>query len=439
MNEAPDQRHGQQGLFRSVAVQAAAGSDLGEPLRSYWRGVAWFTVLAIGLVAGLFTLATKIDYVKVHRVRAYVDSRNGLVRIAAPADGRIAQLSVKEGDRVEAGALLAVLSSDKLGGDGGNYRRALLQRLDEEKAGIEREISAAEAEARAQEAVIVRRLTGMAQERVQAQADIASAARLLQSLREQAERLGTVAAAGYATRSQLDQKRDEVNAQESRLANARSLLARIDRDTSTAQAERGVVEAKLVTTVEGRRRAAREVDRLILQSTAEAEQTVRSAQGGVVSAALISSGQSVVAGQALFTLSPADDDLIVRVLIPARSVGAAKPGVPVRIAFHAYPQERFGSFEAKLESVSATAVLPADGAGVYGAASEPMFVGVASIERELRLAGGEAISVKPGMLADALISLEQRTVLAWLLEPVLRGFNDAAGRLPVAGRSPEAR
>ena len=60
--------------------------------------------------------------------------------------------------------------------------------------------------------------------------------------------------------------------------------------------------------------------------------------------------------------------------------------------------------------------------------SEPMFVATASLPGTLRGPQGEALALKPGMLADALVPIERRTVLAWLFDPIVRGLNDSVGR-----------
>lgn len=436
MNEQTEQtRHPD--LFRSVAVEASAGSHIGEPLVAYWRGVKVFTFVAFAMVGLLFAFLCVAEYSKVHRIRAYVDSRGGLARVTSPVDGQITRIAVTDGARVEPGAVLAVLTSDKLNADGGSYRYALRQRLDEELETIQKEVNAATEEMAANGILISRRLTGFRQEREQLQADIKSAEQLLQSLRRQSERLASVAADGFATRSQLDQKRDEVAAQESRLATSRGLLARIDRDISTSEAEKRLVEAKLAGTVQSRKRAGVEVERLILQNSAQAEQAVHATRSGTVSAALISIGQSVAAGQVLFTIAPIDDPMVVRLLVPARSAAAAKVGTEIKLVFQAYPQEKFGNFDTTIQSISATATLPSDSAGVYAATAEPIFVAVAPIPQQLRSASGESVSLKPGMLADALIPLERRSVIAWMFDPILRGFNESAGAARVSSERGE--
>ena len=57
-----------------------------------------------------------------------------------------------------------------------------------------------------------------------------------------------------------------------------------------------------------------------------------------------------------------------------------------------------------------------------------MFVATAALPGALRGTRGEVLPIKPGMLADALVPIERRTVLAWLLDPILRGLNDSVGR-----------
>ena len=105
-----------------------------------------------------------------------------------------------------------------------------------------------------------------------------------------------------------------------------------------------------------------------------------------------------------------------------------RPGVAFRLAFRAYPQERFGLFDAKIDSVNEIPSLPGEVPQAAGGGGEPMFVATASLPGALRGTQGEVLPLKPGMLADALVPIERRTVLEWLLDPILRGLNDSVGR-----------
>src|SRR5580658_388333 len=197
-------------LFRAVAVEASAGTQIGEPLHTHWRGVALFTLLAFVLIAALVAFAAATEYSPVHRVPSYVDPRGGLVRLSAPISGHVRELAVEQGALVRRGALLAVLNSDPLRADGGSEHGALRRRLEEERATIEREVGAARQEADANQALIDRKLHGLRAERDALSAQIQSSDELLSSLKTQNERIAGVAAQGYVSKQQAAQKKDEV-------------------------------------------------------------------------------------------------------------------------------------------------------------------------------------------------------------------------------------
>jgi membrane fusion protein len=422
-------------LFRQVAVDAAAGTQIGEALRTHWRGVAWFTLAAFTLLAALLVFVATVEYSPVHRIASFVDTRGGLVRLKAPLDGRIARLAVKDGAMVHQGDLLAVIGSERLRAEGGGERAAVRQSVDAEKATIAREIDAARQETAMNRLMLERRLHGLRAERETLRADLRSGERLLASLTAQSDHIASAAAEGYLPRQQAAQKRDEVSAQESRLASARGALARVERDIETSEAERQLIEARLAGVVESRQRASGELNRLTLQSEIDAEQAIRAPQDGRVSFASLADGQSVDVGQPLFTLAPAHDALVLKLLVAPAAVASVRPGVDIKLIFRAYPQERFGLFAARVDSVNEIPSLPGEVAQLPGG-SEPMFVATAPLPGELRAPDGEALPLKPGMLADALVPIERRTVLEWLLEPILRGLNDSVGRVAAGAAHP---
>jgi len=415
-------------LFRQVALDAASGTHIGEALTTHWRGVAWFTVAAFVLFGALLAFVATVEYSPVHRIASFVDARSGLVRLKAPLDGRVARLAVKDGAMVRKGDLLAVIGSERLREDGGGERAAVRQSVDAEKATIAREIDAARQEAAMNRLMLDKRLHGLRQERETLRADLRSGERLLASLTAQSDHVASAAAEGYLPRQQAAQKRDEVSAQESRLASARGALARVERDIETSEAERQLIEARLAGVIESRQRASGELNRLTLQSEMGAEQVIRAPQDGRLSFASLAEGQSVAVGQPLFTLAPANDALVVKLLVAPAAVASVRPGVDIKLIFRAYPQERFGLFAARVESVNEIPSLPGEVAQAAGT-SEPMFVAIATLPGAIRSPSGEVLPLKPGMLADALVPIERRTVLEWLLEPILRGLNDSVGRV----------
>lgn len=417
-------------LFRPRAITTTAGSQIGEPLRTHWRGVAWFTAAAGALVAMLLVFVSVTTYAPVHHVPAYTDARSGLVRLRAPGDGWVVQrIAVGEGAVVRQGDLLAVLGHPQFGADGTDQQAARQRRLQAERTLLDREIQAARDEAAAQHRLIGQRIAGLRAERRSVLADQVASEQLLVSLQAQSEQISAMAAQGFVTRLQAAQKLDEATAQASRVATTRAAVARVDRDTELAQSERRLVETRLDGLVQSRLRSAGELDRLMLAGTTEAERALRAPQDGTVSAALIASGQSVVLGQALFTLTPHGQPLVLRLLVPARAAAAVHPGMAVKFVLRAYPEEKFGRFDARITSVSDAPALPTD-LPQAGLSTEPVYLALAETAADLRAPDGRPLELRPGMLAEALVPVERRRVIEWLLKPWLRGLNQSAWQAP---------
>jgi membrane fusion protein len=414
-------------LFRPAAIQSAAGNQIGAALQVHWRMMRVLTTVAACLVVALFGFIATVEYSPVNRVPCYTDVRAGLARLSAPIGGQVKLIAVAEGAIVRKGDLLAVLGSDRLSTDGGSQHASLRQKLASEQEMIGREIAAAEEEAAASRLMIVRRLAGLRAEQAALRADLEASERLLASRQAQTDKIAAIVAQGYATELQLMEKRDEIRLQESKVAATRGALMRGERDIATSEAELRLVEARRNGAIEGRRRDSGELERLMVQADADAEQAIRAPMDGVVSTALIAPGQSITAGQSLFTVAPIGEPLVMRLMVPARAAASVRPGIEIKIVFSAYPQEKFGEFAARVYSVSDTPSLPLDVQRIFPV-REPVFIAVASLPAELRSPAGRTLKLKPGMLADALVPIERRTVLEWLLEPLLRGFNENAAR-----------
>jgi membrane fusion protein len=422
-------------LFRQVAVDAAAGSQIGEALATHWRGVKVFTAAAYGLAAALTVFLAVVDYAPSLHVYAYTDARSGIVRLRAPVDGSVSRIEVKDGQAVHQGDVIAVISRDRVQANGASQHAELRSSLEQERHLVAGEIDNARQQAVQTREMIDKRIAGLRSERATLETDLQATEHLLSSLREQSDRMNTLEKQGFVSMLQAAQKRDEATAQESRVANARAALARVDREIETSVQERALVDTKLSETIEDRRQRTIELDRLAVQSDAEAGEIIRAPKDGTVFSSMIVSGQSVRAGQALFTISPLDSTLVLRLLVPSRAAASVRPGTPIRIVFQAYPEEKFGQFAAVMESLSQAPVMPEDLLQAVPG-SGPVFIALASWPGDLHTRDGRVLALKPGMLADAIVPLERRSMLEWLFEPILRGFNEGAAPAETAAQRP---
>lgn len=415
-------------LFRKVAIESAAGTQIGTALNVHWRGVKIFAAIACLLVMVLAALAVTVEYAPIYRIPSYVDTSGGLIRLTAPSSGNIVRIRAIEGGVVRQGELLVVLGKDVLQADGSSQHDGLQGRLTAERHLVESEIAAATQEAAAALLLIERNVAGLTAERLARRAELEANERLLHSLRKQRARMVALKSQGYVTNMQLEEQSDDVTLQESHVAAARAALIRIDSELDSAQARRSELAARKLASVERLRREESELSRLAVQNQAQSEQAVRAPADGVISRSLVAQGQSVARGQALFTIAPANQPLIIRMLVPARAAAVVQLSSRIKVTLFAYPQEKFGDFPAQIVSVSDSALLPNDAAHLFPI-TEPSFIAVASLPSKLRGPDGQALKLKPGMLAEALVPVERRTIAEWLFAPILRGLSQGGGEI----------
>ncbi len=124
-------------------------------------------------------------------------------------------------------------------------------------------------------------------------------------------------------------------------------------------------------------------------------------------------GAVIKGGDALMQIVPVDAEMLLEVHIFPRDIGFVRPDLPVVIKVTSYDWERFGTVSGQLLSLSPST----ESVGVVGGARKPFYIG--RIRPDTRFVGTPQYPLLPGMLAEADITTGQRSVLAYLLKPLL--------------------
>ena len=126
---------------------------------------------------------------------------------------------------------------------------------------------------------------------------------------------------------------------------------------------------------------------------------------------------------------PGDGALEAELLVPSRAVGFVDPGDQVMLRYRAYPYQKFGHHRGRVARVSRSALTVAELAARQGVADdgESYYRIVVQLERQSVLAYGRDERLQPGMVVDAEILGERRSLIEWVFEPLysLRGTVEA--------------
>lgn len=400
-------------LFRQEAIDAQREKYLGETTLA--RPVAYwvYTLLAAAIALVIVAVAIWGEYTRRERVEGYLALDVGAARVLIPDPGRVAELLIKEGDEVTAGAPIARITYDRSTAETSATELASRRNL------LEREQQQVKELGEQQVAQVRKRVKDLEGELAQADREIRLQEERVRSAREQAARFQQLAKEKFVSDLVAKQKQDEVTDQEIKLQALRRTRSQVDRDLSAAKMEEPSIQLKSRGQVDQVSRQLSELQESLAGAEARRETVIKAPVSGTVTNIAVVRGQSVPADTPLATVLPKGSGLHVELLVPSRAIGFIQKGQQVVLRYEAFPHERFGQYGGTVLEISRNVWAPGDKIGPL-TVKEPVYRVDVKLERQSVAALGAEIALRPGMLVNADILLERRTLLEWLFEPVLQ-------------------
>ena len=122
-------------------------------------------------------------------------------------------------------------------------------------------------------------------------------------------------------------------------------------------------------------------------------------------------------GKSILEIVPDEAKLLMTARIKPSDIGFLRTGQTASVRVLAYDASTYGKMEATVARVGADAVLDEH--------NEPYFEVQLSAERDQLKLHGKPLAITPGMPVDIGILTGQRSVMQYLLKPVLRGVQGA--------------
>nr|WP_315479772.1 HlyD family type I secretion periplasmic adaptor subunit [uncultured Rhodoferax sp.] len=203
-------------------------------------------------------------------------------------------------------------------------------------------------------------------------------------------------------RGERDSASSDIPRLESAVAEANRKIQEVELTfRNVARSELSEVNAKLSTLSEG--------------STAledRVKQTeIRSPVNGTVKQLKVNTvGGVVQPGKDVIELVPSDDALLLEAKVLPRDIAFLRPGQKALVKFTAYDFAVYGGLEATLEQIGADSVVDEKGNAFF----------VVRVRTLSNTIGQQKLPIIPGMVAEVDILTGKKTVLSYLLKPILR-------------------
>ncbi len=380
-------------LMQHNAADAESEMLPQDPPPWFVRSLAWLLIAMFGvaLLAAIFVRLPETVSCPFVLVPA-----GGADPIQSPRLAVINRVSATVGQKVKEGDPLYVLRSDEIRG-WGTEMGTLSEDLRTHQEGL------AKAEAAYNSALEIKKA-----EISQAESEVAFREKHAASSRELLTRLEKLTKSGGIALVEVLQHRLDTAESEKDLSVAQRTLEQVKLERQQMEAEHARTKAENLAEIEKlkMRISALHGD---LENSKQNLLVVRAPYAGVViSQAQQNAGSVVQNGQELCQLARVDAKPRAQLTLSEAGLPQLKSGQRVRLFFDAFPYQRYGVVNARLDWVSPSAVSSPQG---------QHFVALASLD-ETELTKKKHLALRVGMGGEARIVTGQRTMIEYAFEPI---------------------
>jgi membrane fusion protein len=371
-----------------------------------------------GLVAFILVFISIAQYARKETVTGYLTPTFGTAKIFVPQQGFIKELHVKEGQEVAEGDPLLTIVTSQISANGDDVNATVLAALARQREVIERQIAAEERRTASEHERLASTTKGIEGEIAQLE-DQRNIQNERLKLSESFVSTGaTLSAKGALPGIELKRREQAALEQAQNLA---SLDQQITVRRTQLTDARHTLE-QLPTVAADRLRVLRGDLSWIEQRIAEVDgrqaYVIKAPTSGRVSTLQATVGKVADPKHMQLEIIPLDSTLQAELFFPTRAFGFVRPGQQVRILYDAFPYQKFGTYRGSVAKVSHTILTGNDATGPI-TLKEPAYRVTVLPERPDIDAYGRKMPLQPGMLLKADVILEQRSLMRWLLDPVL--------------------
>jgi membrane fusion protein len=402
--EAVDfQRHngewGQVGLLQPLSIKV----------------MTWFITVAITLIISFLFLG---QYSRKETVVGYLTPTSGTSKVFVPQLGTIRTIHVKEGQQVREGETLLTIDTNQIAANGVDVNVTMLDTLRSQKDLLTGQIAAEEQRTKSERERLTIMINGVEIEISQLEAQLK-----IQGERIRVEENFVASAAalkkeGYMADADFKRRQVVFLEQKQNLNSLNQQLAARQNQLTESRYSLQQLPTVMAGKIQSLRSELATTEQRIAEISGRRAYVIRAPSAGRVSTLQATVGQFADPRRLQMEIVPNESVLQAELFVPTRAIGFVQPGQQVRILYEAFPYQQFGTYSGRVLKVSQTILTKSDTLGPIEL-KEPAYRITAALDRPDIDAYGKKIPLQADMLVRADIILEKRSLISWLLDPLL--------------------
>lgn len=411
-------------LFRSEAIEAQQEALQGGVLIAAPPALRVLVIASVMIACVLIGYACWGEYTRKAHVAGYLAPTRGLIKIHTPQTGRVLEKRVSEGQLVKQGDTLLVISSEHATTATAETQAAMLRELAARRDSLRRELEKQGEIDRLGASGLRDRIRGLEAELTQAATQLKIQHSRVISAERTVRRNAELLDRRFVSEAAMQIKQEELLDQRGQLAAIERSITGLQRDLDAARVDLAASALRRANNGAGLQRQISEIEQELTEGDARREVVLVAPADGTVTNVFAETGQTVTPGLPLLSILPAGAALEARLLVPTRAAGFIRAGQEVALRYQAFPYQRFGHHLGRVVTVGRTVIQPNE-VSLPVAVQEPVYLVTVSLRAQDVHAYGQDLALQAGMMLDADVRIDRRSLIAWLFDPVL----SVAGRV----------
>ena len=404
-------------LFRKEAIAQQSERltgviTLAQPL-SIKLTVATLSSVAAAVIVFLFTA----EYSRKETVRGFLMPSKGVIQSFANQGGTIEKLHVKEGDSVIKGQALASIVVQQNDSQGLDLSSQLVEQLTEQIKLLNHEVMQTKVLQKQEILNLEAQQTLLYEEKLALQSQLTLADEKLDLLQSQQANFNQLNKSGYLSNIEREQQQQALLDVKQEKQNLARILMQQNNQLSKLRFNLANVPQQYALRISNLKREISDTQNQLSQLKSNYSYTITASNNGVVTGIQVVEGEVLSQAKLLLHIIPEGSELVAELLLPTRSAGFVEIGNETRLRFDAFPYQRFGFINSTISRIDKALITPNE-VRLPITLQEPVYRLRATLSQQQMSAYGKAFELKSGMLFEADIMLEQRTLIEWLLEPL---------------------
>lgn len=377
-----------------------------------------FSVIAlVAILSGLTILAFLYygSYTRRITIQGELLPAAGLIRVVSPQNGLVQKKQVDEGQHVNKGDVLYVLTSDRVGLSSKGLQLEISAQITARKASLQEEVARNNSAKVSELAALSQRIMFLKDAAQTIQSQIDQQRQRVALARTSYDRFRKLADQDFVTSERVMQKEIELTEQNSRLQGMQRDLLNNQTEQSSAQRERNEIKTRYANLNAQLQRSISSTQQESKEVEARREAVITAPQSGTATLVKAEVGQTVDAATHLVSLVPDNAVFEARLYAPSNAIGFIKKGSQVLLRYQAYPYQKFGLYDGEVMSVSSATSTNAEFATN---SNEPVYTVTVSPKYQYVNVYDEQRPLHAGLKVEADVLQEKRKLYEWMLEPL---------------------